>query len=352
MKKYFHWHRIQRERLSKDNWTESRFLVSVCLQEATTCGGTADRLRPIPFLILVAAKSQRIFLIHWDKPARLEEFLLPTVGGVDWRTPEYIERAIRDSSLPRGITVNTLLNVVDSNATIVKSQVQSHDHGSSFYNREAVQAGEEEGAFRRHYPDLWHAMFIPSKDVARMVNNILELGGLLPGNFGFAHVRANYDIEDVGREPKLVEQWAKNALNCLSNIQPGGPYYFASDSFDAKQVAVLYGKYRNVTVVATGEQSLHLDRDANWETREVSEYFPVFVDLYVGSFAKCFSVNVGGFGTWAMLLSKTDSFSCKTRHWTKGVSKAHANKDGCSWTSPHRLVNVSDEQLFDANQAG
>ena len=60
-------------------------------QDEEKCGGTADRLKPFLYQLREAYERQRVLLIYWTKPARLEEFLLPPKGGIDWRVPTWLE---------------------------------------------------------------------------------------------------------------------------------------------------------------------------------------------------------------------------------------------------------------------
>ena len=181
-------------------------------------------------------------------------------------------------------------------------------------------------------------MFTPVPAIAQAVEQELQHLELVPGEYAFAHVRAVYGIEDVGRDPSHIKHWTENALNCLSGLRPGGPYFVASDSSYAKQVAVAYGKERGVTVVARldsdGNNPLHLDLASEQDTRYPSSFFPVFVDLYLMSLGRCYAYNVGGFGKWASLLGPDyTSRKCNVRYWTKGVNKKSANVNGCEWTN-------------------
>ena len=73
-----------------------RGMIMQCLAEQDRrCGGTADRLKPLPWAVRVAYQTHRILLIRWTRPARLEEFLLPPQGGVDWRVPEWLAEVVR-----------------------------------------------------------------------------------------------------------------------------------------------------------------------------------------------------------------------------------------------------------------
>jgi hypothetical protein len=100
MKDYFQWHALTRQQLSLENWNSGthrpRLLVLQCIPGDLKCGGTADRLKPIPLLVLAAARSDLLFLIRWvDRPCRLQEFLVPPRGGMDWTVPEWLEEILK-----------------------------------------------------------------------------------------------------------------------------------------------------------------------------------------------------------------------------------------------------------------
>jgi hypothetical protein len=93
MKSYFQWHRQQRETLlNPSDWRSMKLFVMECLDSQDRCGGTADRLKPIPSMLRMAAMTQRFLLIHWRRPAKLEEFLMPPKGGIDWRVPDWLRK--------------------------------------------------------------------------------------------------------------------------------------------------------------------------------------------------------------------------------------------------------------------
>jgi hypothetical protein len=87
---YLVWHKQQRDTLTPSNWESRRFLIMQCLDKMGHCGGTADRLKSFVFLLRIAHESQRIFLIYWNMPTRLDEFLVPPKGGIDWRVPTFM----------------------------------------------------------------------------------------------------------------------------------------------------------------------------------------------------------------------------------------------------------------------
>jgi hypothetical protein len=335
MKNYFAWHSEQRKLVNEENWQSFRYVAMVCLEDAPHCGGTSDRLRPLPFMIRVAAETKRLLFIQWEKPAPLEAFLVPPVGGMDWRAPDWLTKQLHAKG---NQVVSTVKQVVrsthDSDEIIVRAKMQVHDHGNNYYNEQGQKDGEPIDAFRQHYRDCWYVLFTPAPPIAKMIEDDLEKMQLVPGEYAFAHVRANYGIEDVGREPALVKNWSRNALNCVSSLRPGGPFFFSSDSAYAKEVAIEYGKERNTKVVARTDTAppLHLDLVEDWKSREPAEFYDIFVDLYLMSMGHCMSYNMGGYGKWGLLLSGRD-FTCNIRHWTKGVGKHTADENGCNWTN-------------------
>lgn len=100
MAQYVTWHQEQRQIL--DNSTISnntaaindmKFMVVRCI-ERQKCGGLSDRMKPLPFYLMVANLTQRVLLFHWTKPIELENFLMPPDNGIDWRiegTPVTLE---------------------------------------------------------------------------------------------------------------------------------------------------------------------------------------------------------------------------------------------------------------------
>jgi hypothetical protein len=95
-KAYFNWHKHKRTTWNVNNYTEERWLIMQCLadQDKRKCGGTADRLKPLPFMLRMAYNTRRILLIRWTRPAMLEDFLVPPKGGFDWRVPHEMANVV------------------------------------------------------------------------------------------------------------------------------------------------------------------------------------------------------------------------------------------------------------------
>ena len=89
IKQYLNWHKHKMQSLSNTGEYDDgslqteRWLVMQCLagQDYKKCGGTADRLKPLPWALRMAYLGRRILVIRWTRPAPLERFLLPPVGG-------------------------------------------------------------------------------------------------------------------------------------------------------------------------------------------------------------------------------------------------------------------------------
>jgi hypothetical protein len=98
MKTYLNWHKYHRQRIADhpELYSDYRYFVMQCIRsEDYHCGGTSDRLKPIPWAMRVAYYNRRLLFIHWTRPASLEEFLVPPKGGLDWRLPKWLADKVR-----------------------------------------------------------------------------------------------------------------------------------------------------------------------------------------------------------------------------------------------------------------
>lgn len=69
----------------------SRFLVYLCHGQQQGCGGLGNRIKAIVSLFYLAMLTNRVFLIHWGGPEKLENFLQPNT--INWT---YDERLLQD----------------------------------------------------------------------------------------------------------------------------------------------------------------------------------------------------------------------------------------------------------------
>ena len=86
-----------------------KYLVVRCL-EGEVCGGFSDRMKGMPFYVMLANLTQRVLLIHWRKPCELEEFLVPPQNGLDWRVVRFIYMSTTITILISGYILQIVLS--------------------------------------------------------------------------------------------------------------------------------------------------------------------------------------------------------------------------------------------------
>ena len=335
MKDYFAWHRGQKEQMTEHNWRNFKYIVMICLQGDTKCGGTSDRLRPLPFIVRVAAETKRVLLIKWETPASLESFLLPPFGGVDWRTPNFMDPFLRSDGV-KASSIARLVNVAAGMEKIVKSTIQSQDYGSEYYDKRGEITGDGPSSYQRHYRDCWYSFFTPVPEIANTIEKELARMKLVPGEFAVAYLRWDYDLLSSRRDSLVMKNWTINALNCVSGLRPEGPFFFSSDSLEARKIAIDYGTSRSRTVVTSGNTTrstpVYLDMAQIAKVQDPALFFATFIDLYLMSMGRCYAYNDGVYGKWANLISGRD-FTCTRQYWTdNGDDQLSANKHICQWT--------------------
>ena len=91
VERYASFHAQQRQKYFDDmranSTSDVRFLISRCLTN-DKCGGASDRLQDIPYNLMLANQTNRVLLVKWEKPAALENFLVPPKDGIDWTIPD------------------------------------------------------------------------------------------------------------------------------------------------------------------------------------------------------------------------------------------------------------------------
>jgi hypothetical protein len=89
LKNYFAWAREERAKVNETNWQNFRFLLSRAIVSEEN-GGTMERIRGLPKMLRIAADTKRLVIIFWNRPFALEHFLMPPIGGLDWRAPSFL----------------------------------------------------------------------------------------------------------------------------------------------------------------------------------------------------------------------------------------------------------------------
>ena len=314
MKDYFEWHHQQRLLLNESNWASYQYLVISCLAEWNICGGTSDRLQLIPYAIRVAAAvsastnntARRILFIKWERPAPLEEFLVPPEGGLNWSIPAWLV-----SKIPRSDhhTIDKALEVLEQykrpDGNTIKREICGPQH---YYND---YKDRDEASYEQVYKKVWSMVFEPSPPVARLVEKTKKELQLETGNYVATHIRSMYR-DDQSNNLDMVQ----NSIKCtLHHLQPGQAIYVASDSWNATQHAVDYGQSKGATIVARtydGQPMVHIDLGTDWletlperlqRVADVTPYYSTFVDLYMLAGSRCVTYGRGCYGRWGWLLS-------------------------------------------------
>ena len=253
MREYFQFHTEQRKSAN-----EPKYLVVSCNHWIKGgCGGTADRLKPIPYYLLLANRSRRVLLIRWTKPCPLEDWLQPLDGGIDWRAPASVQHAVDSAKLvdiagSRG-TKHLLRGDLDSKQ-IVTIKFQVTDGCMDLYSKAIGAAALEFSEFYHLYGDMSRSMFTPVRTIADSMHKTMKRLQLEPGKYVSAHLRARHPntakrhvsksvdkkggFKLKGSFQKHIYDLATNAVNCAGYVSPTGPIYFASDSHDAVRYIV------------------------------------------------------------------------------------------------------------------
>ena len=368
MEEYLDWHRATKSQLTRSNWNASNYLIVGCFESFTSCGGISDRLKPLPMLVWEAYQHQRVLLIWWERPKPLEEWLIPPNhedGGIDWTVPLFLKEEIFKAQ-PRllrgrdGYTANNWAQgkalrkgAIGKNAIVYR--IQTADSGEKVYleeqtmyaNRSSstansdtkIVSGSDSSASSNStivgssYQDVFHHLFrrffTPAPRLAALLNSKMEQHNLVPNEYTAVHLRALYgDRKD--RDLQETLELAVLGVNCASNMFPGAPVFFASDTSFAVDSAHAYGKLHglpivslefeddieatsstNGTSITRSSNPIHLDKDPDWKNRSASAYDSTFVDLYMLAQSRCVAFSNGGYGTFGSLLSYESE--CKMR---------------------------------------
>ena len=312
MTSYLNWHHHSRRRLidNPESYGEYRYFVMQCIKgQDYHCGGLSDRLKPLPWAIRIAYYTRRLLFIHWTRPAPLTDFLAVPKNGFDWRLPPWLGNQLETD---RNLGVQSLVEkeiraYARTNITMVRSRFQSFHAGLYWYDDQIVaESGEHKAAELFH--ELWKLTFTPSIAVRTLIESEMNLLDLKPGQYTAAHLRALYGMKD--RAEAVKANWAENALNCASELRPQNPIFFASDSTNATHYAKIYANRRNATVKTRNPNPnppYHIDKVKNHIKYPPSDFYDTFVDLYIMAQADCVTYNKGGYGIFALLMSRNSS---------------------------------------------
>ena len=326
-------------------------MILRCSSVERKCGGVADRLKSLPFFIAAAASSQRIFFIRWERPSKLEEFLIP--NEINWSMPDWMYdkfHSFQDTNpdsyyLPSAKKIAYGVKKY-TDIIILEGLIQDYYGGSANYYHWDCEMDinkQFNETYYKKYNDMagWHSydiifhdvfftLFTPSPPIAKLVDEKMKSANLVPNQFATSHYRAFYGIENKKHSRKESELMTKttNALNCASKMQPGDPIFFASDS----QIAVVAARKiaedndnRKIVTFDDEQEALHLDKKEQWTSGNIADFFPTFVDMLIMAEAKCMAIGVGGFGRFANMISSDPT--CVIRH----DSERKTQIQQCKW---------------------
>jgi hypothetical protein len=300
MQEYIEFHRNSIQDLNETNWQSKRYLIVSCYNHRH-CGGTADRLQPIPLYLLLAARSKRIIYVRWNSPYALEEFMLPVT--INWTVPEWFGTILNNNTgiiTNAGKSTKIKIAVENEKSTVVVAKMQEGS-GEKLY---ATLTGDHSYESDYHY--IFRAFFQPSPPIAKIVSEYFTKKGLTPGEYAVAHQRATYAKKSRQVSRDFITADAINAVNCASTLMPGSPVVFASDTeYGAVAISNYSASYSRtiLTMDHSSEKPVHLALGRG----PVSLHYPTFVDLWIMGSGRCVAYGKGGFGLWALFIGYNSS---------------------------------------------
>jgi hypothetical protein len=395
---YFAWHKVQVANATTKNQT--KYLVVTCIG-SDICGGFSDRIRAIPFYLLLASKVDRVLCIYWSKPFGLEHLLTPPMGGMDWRCPAEFDTKVdkfSSSYFQKKFQHYRLFGnhkkdkpVLKEVETVISEMKRNKDAYASIglLDQDFAKITKLNNLFnlysyRGRYPvnskwfhvdlseHVYRVMFEPVEPIAQMINATMARLGLVENNYTSVHVRARYPtkrmMEMVGKQTvqfhdkgrnninfegelkKYLVGVANNALECGSLLEPGNKIFFSSDNVDLNKFILgrpFLSKGTNGSTQwyhpmgAERAEIKHLAAHVHHEGVDRSEFYPIVEDLFIMGGGRCVSHGIGSFGAFAAGLSGN---RCRAIHRNyKGVVQKCPNP-----RSDIILGNVTnDELLFD-----
>jgi hypothetical protein len=155
--------------------------------------------------------------------------------------------------------------------------------------------------------------------------------------FVVAHYRALYGTQVPSMH--YIQAASENAVNCASELLPGVPVVFLSDSSEAQQSMgqiIETSKHNKIVIIPSSNRSfssvrrspLHLDKATRGlpyqpHNYEPADFYDTFLDLMLMARASCVAFGQGGFGRMGSLLSQNQT--CTKRHFENGKLVA------CKW---------------------
>ena len=348
LQEYIAWN--QNERATKDP-KDLKYLVMKC-RKRERCGGFSDRLRPLPFYLLLAQKTNRVFCIYWERPMKLEHYLQVPKNGLDWRCPLDFQgdTGSRDfnakflSRMDEGVkkyALDLVSKIKTSNETyITLATSQSIEqinclnnifHAYSYRDRMPKVSKWMHIDLMEH---IFRVMFKPIPAIARNINATMTNLGLVEGNYTSIHLRARYPTPRMGhilgknvsaldkghftpafdgKYKNYLLQLANNAVECGYLLDTKRPIVFISDSADLvdhviANKMIVRGTQKQVLGVKQRPNIIHIEFD---NTNAEETFYPLFEDLLIMGGGSCVAHGIGSFGAFGAGLTGN---RCRAMH--------------------------------------
>jgi len=297
IQEYVKWHTKERKLASND----TKYLT---VYWDVLSGGLSDRLRTVPYFLLLAYKTKRVLLIKWKTGPQLEEFLVPPVGGIDWRYSPELELDFKQDVHWRGPEDDSTLeywnyaNHEKRNLVVYANIDLYGKFKPSFFVTDLKPNGV--------FSEIMSILFEPSDAIAQGVIKQMNDLGLKPKQYLSVQFRGNYGSLEASEEEQSSR--INNALNCVVKI--GGneitpKIFFTAD--DRKYVTYATSKTATLNnnekldIVTTDHEDLD-SKSAN----SVESMNSIFIDLWLMKNSKCVAYGIGGYGLFGARLAGED----------------------------------------------
>jgi len=331
-------------------------LIRVCLG---LCGGLHDRLGQLPLDLSMANETGRIFLLQWQKPHPLEEYLLP--NEFDWTVPEgvgyddmHAARAHTYLDLEPGTSLKDLDNVIEdmkngdlSKIRILNTKLLGDQKGELLSSRLKKAHETDMIDDTLTFGRIFWSFFQINPKVQNLIMEQKEILQLHKNNYVAVHCRTRHpkgwskdkpppraevegypadksDIIFEGYEKEFTVSVATHAIKCAQALQKNHPHaenidhfaepvYLLTDTFKVTNHMVSspespFSEDNQVIARDDSVPSFHIDRKKG---RSIEEHYGTFLDLFFMIEARCITYGIGNFGR---LASKISGTKCLNQH--------------------------------------
>ncbi|GFH55460.1 hypothetical protein CTEN210_11936 [Chaetoceros tenuissimus] len=292
-------------------------------------------------------KTNRIFCLYWDTPAKLESFLQVPKGGLNWTCPKDFRGDNDAFVLNTGENLTKAHGVLENAKHELKSSTQKYIvlwHSRSTQQISVLNKVFYANSYKGQVPILhpwmqwshvdsmehiFRVMFMPIPAIARNINATMAQLGLVEGNYTSVHLRARYptgmmskligknntNAHDKGNHYVKFEgaykghlmSLATNALECglLLDKDSASPIFFIADSTDlvhhvTTNNTITVNDTKSVEPVGFLEGRTNIPHFGFIEngTHTAEDFYPLFEDLLIVGGSKCVAFGIGSFGAF------------------------------------------------------